>query len=114
MKSCYLLLMFFCLTAVLFLIGTPALAIVEGGDPERGRELGIELCLPCHIQGAEAGTMRPISKTQRQWERFFEKERHEKIAPGVWDDYTEQNLKDILQFLYDHAADSDQPSTFQR
>lgn len=114
MKHRCILLLTFCLSAGFLLAGNPALAVIEGGDPERGRQLGIDLCLPCHIQGAEAGTMRPISKTQRQWERFFEKKRHDKIAPGVWDDLSEQDLKDILQFLYDHAADSDEPATFQR
>ncbi|HKL27221.1 MAG TPA: cytochrome c [Desulfuromonadales bacterium] len=102
------------LAVVSILQPRPALAVVEGGDSEHGRQLGIELCLPCHVQGAEAGTMRPISKTQRQWERFFQKDRHAKIAPGTWEGITEQQLKDILQFLYDHAADSDEPAVWER
>ena len=93
------------------LMGSLVLAAVEGGDVQRGRTLAVEKCKHCHIQGAEAGTMTPISKTQRQWERFFDKHRHDKIAPGSWDGLTDKDLKDILQFLHDHAADSDQPAT---
>lgn len=100
------------LCAVCVLVSSLALAAVEGGNEEHGRALAIEKCKHCHIQGAEAGTMTPLSKTQHQWERFFNKRRHNKIAPGAWDSLSETDLKDVLQFVYDHAADSDQPSTF--
>ena len=93
------------------LMSSLALAAIEGGDAQRGKTLAVEKCKHCHVQGAEAGTMTPISKTQRQWERFFNKRRHFKIAPGAWDVFTDKDLKDILQFMYDHAADSDQPAT---
>lgn len=103
-----------CFCTVSILINGPALAAIEGGDSARGKALAIEKCLPCHIRGAEAGTMTPISKTQRQWERFFDKDRHNKIATGSWDQITEPELKDIMQFIYDHAADSDEPATFDQ
>jgi hypothetical protein len=45
-----------------------------------------------------------------QWDRFFTKDKH-KIKAEVWKQYSEQDLKDIQQFLFDHAADSDQPET---
>ena len=93
------------------LMSSLALAAIEGGDAQRGKTLAVEKCKHCHVQGAEAGTMTPISRTQRQWERFYNKRRHDKIAPGAWETIPEQDLKDIMQFMSDHAADSDQPST---
>ncbi len=112
MRFSHVLILVTCFCAVGSLAGNSALAAIEGGDAARGKMLAVEDCLPCHIQGAEAGTMTPISKTQRQWVRFFEKDRHNKIAPGSWDQLPEQDLKDIMQYIYDHAADSDQPATF--
>jgi len=97
--------------ACAFLVSTTAFAVIEGGDARRGKTLARENCKRCHIQGAEAGTMTPLSRTQRQWERFYNKKRHDKIAPGAWDDFADLDLKDIIQFMYDHAADSDQPAT---
>lgn len=87
-------------------------AAIEDGDAVRGRALAAEECKHCHVMGAEAGTMHPISKTQQQWQRFVKKDRHETIAPGAWDSIDAQDLKDILQFIHDHAADSDEPATF--
>ena len=86
-------------------------AALEGGDERRGKQLAIDNCKPCHVQGATAGTITPLSRTQRQWERFYNKSRHDKIAPGAWASFAERDLKDIFQFMYDHAADSDQPMT---
>lgn len=99
------------LIACALLLTTSAIAAIEGGDSRRGKKLALESCKSCHIQGAEAGTMTPLSRTKRQWERFYNKKRHDKIASGAWDDISDRDLKDILQFMYDHAADSDQPMT---
>ena len=93
------------------LVTTMATAALEGGEARRGKQLALDNCKRCHVQGAEAGTMTPLSRTQRQWERFYNKERRDKIAPGAWDDIADRDLKDILQFMYDHAADSEQPAT---
>jgi mono/diheme cytochrome c family protein len=89
----------------------PALAAIEGGNAARGKGLALEKCKPCHVQGAEGGTMTPLSKTQMQWERFYSKNRHEKKAPGAWKEINPQELADIMQYMHDHAADSPQPET---
>ncbi len=99
------------LTFCALLLAASAFAAIEGGDARRGKDLAKTNCKPCHVQGAEAGTMTPLSRTQRQWDRFYKKRRHDKIAPGAWDEIADQDLQDILQFMYDHAADSDQPAT---
>lgn len=86
-------------------------AAIEGGDAGRGRVLTKEKCKYCHMTGAEGGTMTPLSKTQQQWERFYAKDKHNKLAPGAWDHIDPNELIDIMQFLYDHAADSPHPET---
>lgn len=92
-------------------MATTAFAAIEGGDAKNGRTLAREKCKHCHVAGAKGGTMTPLSKTMRQWERFYEKDKHEKIAPGAWAKISNSEIKDIMQFMYDHAADSAQPDT---
>jgi len=99
------------LMAVCTLATNSALAAIEGGDAKNGKALAKEKCKYCHVAGAEGGTMTPLSKTQRQWERFYTKRKHDKLSPGAWDKITPTELTDIMQFMYDHAADSEQPET---
>lgn len=101
-----LTLVFVCLFTI-----TSAQAAVEGGNAQNGKSLAKEKCKYCHVTGAEGGTMTPLSKTQSQWERFYTKEKHNKLAPGAWDKIEPNELIDIMQFMYDHAADSAQPAT---
>lgn len=100
------------LKSILFLtlatiIATSAMA-ADGGNPRKGKHLFKKNCKTCHASGAEGGEITPMSKTQAQWDRFFDKKKHNGEA---WNDFPEQDLKDIQQFLFDHAADSPQPQT---
>ena len=98
------------LVASLFAV-TVAQAAIEGGDAKNGKTLALEKCKACHVTGAEGGTMTPLSKTQKQWERFYAKDKHNSLAPGAWEQISPNELIDIMQFMYDHAADSPQPAT---
>jgi hypothetical protein len=51
-----------------------------------------------------------MTKTQAQWERHFQKAAHPDKTKA-WKGLSEQDLKDIQQYLINHAADSDQPET---
>lgn len=88
-------------------IATSAMA-AEGGNPRKGKHLFKKSCKSCHSSGGEGGEVTPMSKTQSQWDRIFDKKKHDEDA---WKDLSEQDLKDIQQFLFDHAADSPQPQT---
>ena len=113
MKSCLKSLNVFCLTLLfvsLFIV-TVSQASIEGGNAKSGKALAKEKCKYCHVTGADGGTMTPLSKTQRQWERFYKKDKHNKLAPGAWDKISQKEHIDIMQFMYDHAADSPQPAT---
>ncbi|MHB8709115.1 MAG: c-type cytochrome [Desulfuromonadales bacterium] len=96
------------LAATALLVVPPAIAADTGGP---GRVMTRTKCKGCHVEGATAGTVTPLSKTQRQWERFFEKGQHEKKAPGAFKQMAPKELEQIRQYLIDHAADSPQPET---
>ncbi|MBE0576741.1 MAG: cytochrome c [Desulfuromonadales bacterium] len=96
--------LFLALAAV---IATSAVA-AEGGNPRKGKHLFKKTCKTCHSSGAEGGEVTPMTKTQAQWDRVFDKKKHNEAG---WKDLSDQDLKDIQQFLFDHAADSPQPQT---
>ena len=82
----------------------------EGGNPKKGKFLFKKNCKECHSTGGAGGEISPLSKTQAQWDRFFEKDKHSK-NPDAVKNVSPVEMKDIQQYLYDHAADSDQPQT---
>lgn len=95
--------------AIVALCASTALA-ASGGNGKKGKYLFKKNCKACHVAGAEGKAVTPLSKTQAQWDRFVESDKH-KGKPEAWKDFSAQDLKDIQQFLFDHAADSDQPET---
>ena len=82
----------------------------DGGNPKKGKHLYKKECKACHGENGEGGELTPMTKTMSQWDRFFDRDKH-KLKPEVFNTLSEQELKDVQQFLYDHAADSDQPQT---
>jgi cytochrome c5 len=96
----------FLVLSLLTLMATLAMA-AEGGNPKKGKHLFKKSCKGCHVEGAEGKLITPMTKTQAQWDRFFGKGEHADCLKGL----SETEVKDIQQFLYDHAADSDQPAT---
>lgn len=82
----------------------------EGGNPKKGKFLFKKYCKQCHTASAACGEVTPLTKTQAQWDRFFDTDKHVK-NPDAVKEISPQEMKDIQQFLFDHAADSDQPQT---
>lgn len=95
--------------ALIALSATAALS-AEGGNPKKGKYLFKKECKSCHVEGGKGGELTPLTKTQAQWDRFFEEKAADCIK-HVTGKLNEQNLRDMQQFLFDHAADSDQPAT---
>jgi cytochrome c5 len=84
-------------------------AQVEGSD-SKGKYYFKKTCKTCHGKDGEGGEVTPISKTIKQWERVFKKDKHfeeEKLS----ETFDAIQLIHIKTFLIDHAADSDQPET---
>ncbi|MCM2264692.1 MAG: c-type cytochrome [Desulfuromonadales bacterium] len=93
--------------ALVAFLATTALS-AEGGNPRKGKALFKKSCKECHVKGGAGGEVTPLTKTMEQWDRYFEKLQHN---PEGLKGLSEQDLKDIQQFLFDHAADSPQPET---
>lgn len=83
---------------------------LEVGNPRKGKFLFKKSCKSCHVDAAEGGKLAPLDKTQAQWKRFFDRDKHSK-NPGAWSDLSPQEINDIYQYVHDHAADSPQPDT---
>ncbi len=89
-------------------------------NAKKGKFLYKKNCrIACHAGETEGvKELNPTSKTQKQWERYFNEENEKLIeehSKGELDEilekFKEQDYKDILKYLRDHAADSDQPQT---
>src|SRR5210317_760937 len=93
------------ITLTVVALCTSSAMAVEGGNGRKGKYLFKKSCKSCHTEGAEGGVVTPLNKTMSQWDRFFKKSKHD---AGSWESFSEQDLLDINQFLFDHAVDSDQ------
>lgn len=97
-------------TVALSLSLVTAAYAVDGGNPKKGKYLYKKECKTCHSKGDSAGELTPMSKTMSQWDRYFKRNKHKK-KPEVFEALSDKDKLDIQQFLYDHAADSDQPQS---
>lgn len=95
---------------LMFTLAAGSAFAAQGGNPKKGKYLFKKTCKDCHSEGAEGGELTPMSKTQAQWDRFFDRDGH-KAKPEAWKGLSDKDQKDIQQFLFDHAADSPQPQT---
>ncbi|WP_303722122.1 cytochrome c [Malonomonas rubra] len=98
----------FILLKIFTVVSSTAFAI-SGGNPSKGRALFKKSCKPCHyMHSSEGGYLSPSDKTMNQWDRFFKKGKHPRT---VFDDLSEKEITDIWQFMFDFAADTDQPQS---
>ena len=97
------------IVTLIILVFSANLALaIEGGNPKKGKYLFKKNCKVCHAADGEGGKVTPLNKTMKQWDRFFKKQKHDQAA---WEKLNDKKLKDINQFLFNHAKDSDQPET---
>lgn len=71
-----------------------------------GQGMFLEKCGSCHKSGGTAAVINPADKAGQVWMKFFERGRHP-VDTGI----PGGDLKQILDFIASHAADSDQPAT---
>lgn len=98
------------LIALVTALASGSVLAADGGNPKKGKHLYKKQCKSCHSQSMEGGELTPMSKTMKQWDRFFKRNKH-KHKPEAWEALSDKDKLDINQFLFDHAADSDQPQT---
>jgi len=70
-----------------------------------GDSLFLQKCGSCHKSGGEAASVNPADKAGRVWQKYFKRGRHP-VDTGISDGDTAT----IIEYLVDHAADSDQPA----
>lgn len=90
-----------CAAAVLQCLCAAGLHADEGKDV-------FEKCCTCHKAGGEAEVFAPTKFAARQWQRFFERDKHSR-KKDISADFTATELQAVETFLRDHAADSDKP-----
>lgn len=72
-----------------------------GGSNEA---LFLAQCGSCHMKGGAAAPVNPGDKAGRVWVKYFKRQRH-----PVDLDVSEDDMDLIIEYLEEHAADSDQP-----
>ena len=80
------------------------------GSVKKGKYWFKKSCKGCHGASDDGGEVTPVSKTIRQWERYFRKGVHFG-EETLGDTFDAEQLIHIRTFLIEHAADSDQPET---
>ena len=70
-----------------------------------GVDLFLQKCGSCHKKGGQAASVNPADKAGRVWQKYFKRGRH-----PVDMNIDDGSLEMIVQYLTDHAADSDQPA----
>ena len=76
---------------------------------KKGKFFFKKTCKSCHGKKGDGGEVTPVSKTIKQWERFFKKDKHGEKK--VSEEFDATQLIHIKAFLINHAADSDQLET---
>ncbi len=88
-----------------FLIAAGLLGLSVTNVSARGNTLFLQKCGSCHKSGGQAASVNPADKAGRVWQKYFKRGRHP-VDTGISDGDTAA----IINYLVDHAADSDQPA----
>jgi len=88
--------------AALALVLAPGLYAADGKAVFTGK------CLECHGASGAGGKVLPAKYAVRQWQRFFDENRHARKM-DISSRFTREELDAVLKYLTDHAADSEKP-----
>ncbi|MBU0729007.1 MAG: cytochrome c [Proteobacteria bacterium] len=81
------------------------------GDERKGKYFFRKNCRECHKPDGSAAELGPDSKTMKQWQRVFEKDKYMGLKCNAeWQKQSDQELEDVLSYLYNHAYDSPSPA----
>ncbi len=86
--------------ATSFILNVPVLSMASELN------MFLDKCGTCHKDGAEAAPVNPADKAGVVWAKYFKRGRH----PGdLSSSVSADEMKVVIQFLANHAADSDHP-----
>lgn len=78
-------------------------------NPRKGKYLFRKNCRACH-NGGKAFELGPYNKKIKEWESIFAPGKYKEFkCKSEWEKLSEQDLRDLLQYLRDGAADSKVP-----
>ena len=72
-----------------------------------GAALFLQKCGGCHRKGGQAAPVNPADKASIVWDKYFARGRHPVDLAQTMSD---RELQSVIQYLKEHAADSDQPA----
>jgi cytochrome c5 len=75
-------------------------------SPRVGKKLFDRVCRACHVEGTQAGELKPSSKTMAEWKQLIEKNKH-RCDPKVLHTLTEEDREALIVFLQKYASDYD-------
>ena len=86
-----------------------SIAEEKAGNARKGKALFRQNCRTCH-NGGKAQELGPFQKKTKEWEAIFAKDKYKEYkCMAEWKKLSEQDLRDILKYLCDGAADSKIP-----
>ncbi|WP_456433468.1 c-type cytochrome [Thermosulfuriphilus sp.] len=71
-----------------------------------GQDVFLTKCGSCHRKGGQAPPVNPADKAASVWKKYFRRHRHPVDLENI---ISSEELQQIVSFLEEHAADSDQP-----
>ena len=84
-----------------------AMMLPAAGLAADGAALFLQKCGGCHRKGGQAVPVNPADKASVVWDKYFARGRHPVDLAQTLND---QELQSVIQYLKEHAADSDQPA----
>ncbi|MEN6473242.1 MAG: c-type cytochrome [Syntrophaceae bacterium] len=94
--------------AGLIVAAAMALGMAPGLYAADGKAVFTGKCLECHGVSGKGGKVAPGKYAVRQWQRFFSENRHARKL-DINSMFTQDELDAVLEYLTEHAADSEKP-----
>lgn len=85
-----------------------ALGLAPGLYAADGKAVFSGKCLECHGVSGKGGKVLPAKYAVLQWQRFFSEKRHARKL-DISSRFTLDELDAVLEYLSEHAADSEKP-----
>lgn len=91
-----------------FLLTAALLSAVLFSAPVHAADSNIFIskCGQCHHLGGQAAPVNPADKAGLVWIKYFKRQRHPVELKEL---ITDAEMQNILEYLQDHAADSERP-----
>ncbi len=94
-----------CLIVWLILV-TAGFVCIPDADGADGKAAFTRACGQCHHAGGQAAVVNPADKAAIVWDKYFKRQRHPAILSQL---ISETEMMEIMTYLRNHAADSEQP-----